>query len=378
MALAARWIEIPFYAQPGQKHAFANREAELAKLYLGLVSAGNAARAGTTGVRHRSVVLGPKGIGKSALVLQALGMLRNELGVVDGQRFTMPVGLPEPKDRDRWLILRISGKGEASVETIPEAIERKMLSLLDDALDDIEDRIPQILDLPILTRIFRRREAKDFAKVRSAMLTLVKTIEYVRFYQGSVQTDKVERTVHTNTSREVSASLTAMLKAEGREPRSQKAKAAFKLAASYLNKIGTTVSLSIERKRAVEAAWVVEALNDFFKATNAARIPTILFLDDFDDLAASAGPEHEVRARVLRSVLGPFGQLAPTCLIIALRSEYMMEEIDRTYEIVSVPPMDRKAGGLALSAWSWTFQTLARLRLELNCTYPEMISIAWA
>src|SRR5580692_4941154 len=131
-SFASTWLDIPQIAEPGQAHAFADREAELSQLYLGLVSAGNAVRGGETGVRRRFVVLGPKGVGKSALVLQTLGMLRDELGVKDGQRLALPPDLPEPLDRQRWIILRLSGK-RVAVENIPEAIERAIIALLDDA-----------------------------------------------------------------------------------------------------------------------------------------------------------------------------------------------------------------------------------------------------
>ncbi len=50
-AFAPTWINIP-----GQPHAFADREQELAQHYLGLVSAGKAVRESKTGVRYRVVV----------------------------------------------------------------------------------------------------------------------------------------------------------------------------------------------------------------------------------------------------------------------------------------------------------------------------------
>src|SRR5690348_13716249 len=95
------WIVIPKFAEPGQPHAFANREQQLAQLYKMVVSAGNAVRRPRRGgaVRLRAVVTGYMGVGKSALILQALGMIRSEDGVVDGQTVPLPVGLPEPEDR---------------------------------------------------------------------------------------------------------------------------------------------------------------------------------------------------------------------------------------------------------------------------------------
>src|SRR5580700_7747818 len=138
---APTWINIPSFAEPGQPHAFADREQELAQLYLGLVSAGNAVRESETGVRYRVVVGGPKGVGKSALVQQALGMLRDEVGVTPGQRLALPPDLPEPVDRQRWIILRLSGKTVAA-ENIPDALQRSIIPLLDDASEEIGRKVP--------------------------------------------------------------------------------------------------------------------------------------------------------------------------------------------------------------------------------------------
>jgi len=73
------WISIPSYAEPGRPHAFANREHQLAALYQRLVQAGNAVRDGHDAVHTKHVVFGYMGVGKSALILQALGMIRGDL-----------------------------------------------------------------------------------------------------------------------------------------------------------------------------------------------------------------------------------------------------------------------------------------------------------
>ncbi|HSO00654.1 MAG TPA: hypothetical protein VLS89_20320, partial [Candidatus Nanopelagicales bacterium] len=75
-------------------------------------------------------------------------------------------------------------------------------------------------------------------------------------------------------------------------------------------------------------------------------------LDDFDEFASSIGPSHHDRSQVLSSVLGIFNKLAPTCLLIGLREEYMHEDVHRQYEVVPVPPLTRACAADALDAWA--------------------------
>ena len=70
-----RWLSIPAYSEPGQVHAFSDRENQLARVYSYLVNAGNAVHRGQDGVRHKHAVVGHVGVGKSALILQTLGMI---------------------------------------------------------------------------------------------------------------------------------------------------------------------------------------------------------------------------------------------------------------------------------------------------------------
>ncbi len=352
--IAFPWIAIPSFAQPGQLHAFVDRDDELRRLYTGIVSAGNAVRAGKrTGVNRRFAVIGPKGVGKSALVLQALGMIRDT--VVAGQRLPPAPDMPEPIDWERWLILWLSGKNVASLEGIADAIRQDMLAVVDDAREAALADADRVLQLPLLDRIFRTREAKDYAGVRSAMKTLAETIRYVRLFQGSTETTTLDRLTQTESSQEAAASLEAQLKAQGAEVVGAEAKAGLKAAATYLRKTGSTLKMSVEAKRVVEAEWAVWALNDFFAATSAAGLPTVVALDDFDEFASMAGPSHAARAKVLHSVLGAFLGLKPTCFILAMRSEYMVEDVGRVQEVIHVPPMTRRSGLNAVSAWGHVF-----------------------
>lgn len=344
------WIDIPAYAVPGQVHAFADREQELAQLYKGIVAAGNRVRTSDERVRQKYVVWGPKGVGKSAVILQALGMIRDETNVAEGQRLTLPPELPEPIDRERWLILMASGKRVTNVDAIVDSLQRSILDVLDDVRGAAEDALPDTLALPMVHRLFRTREAKLYAEVRSALLTLTSTVKYVRYFLGAIQTDKLDK--KTETTKDIAASIEATFKAMGAEPTGTEAKAGMRLASQYLVKILATNATSVERRRSVDVEWVTDALNELFEATHKARIPTLLVLDDFDEFASSVGPSHLERAKVLESVLSSFSRLSPTCLIIGLRSEYMHEDIDRQYKsLVPVRPMTKAAGIDALDAW---------------------------
>src|SRR5262249_50232321 len=154
----------PSAAQPGQLHAFVNREEELGRLYTGMISAGNALAAGQEGgISRHFAVVGPKGVGKSALVLQALGMVRDE--VVAGQRLPLPPDLIQPVDRHRWLVLCLSGKHVSAMEGIADAIRRDILSILDDVREGIRSQAERVLDLPFYHHLFPTREGALFDHV---------------------------------------------------------------------------------------------------------------------------------------------------------------------------------------------------------------------
>lgn len=346
------WINIPPSAQPGQPHAFANRERQLAQLYNGIVEAGNAVRAGQTSVRYRTVVSGYMGVGKSALILQALGMLRDEIGIANGQRVAL-TPTPEPRERERWVILRASGKRVAGFDAIADDMRRSIISVFNDVRQEAERTVPGALSLSIFHRLLRTREAKVFDLVHSALRSFVRTIEYVRTWEGSVQTDKLETSMRVDTSGNFDAYIEAQLK-RAIEPRSEEDKAALKVALGYIRKVVSSVTTgsTIERQIVIGAELLVDALNAFFEATDRAGIPTILVLDDFDEFASNVGPSHANRAKVLASALGPFTSLAPTCLIIGLREEYSHEDIRRQYTMLHVPPMTRSCSAQALLAWS--------------------------
>lgn len=96
------WIAISLFPQQAPPYAFADREDQVARLYKSVVSVGNAVRQGQpTNARFRAAVSGYKGVGKSAIIFQVLGMLRAPDTVIEGQKLTIPPGLPEPEARER-------------------------------------------------------------------------------------------------------------------------------------------------------------------------------------------------------------------------------------------------------------------------------------
>ena len=118
------WINIPMIADTGEELAFVQRREELAVLYRGMVEAGNSLRAGRLGVHRKFVVHGYLGVGKSALVLQALRMIREPMSA-DG--IAADLGLPPPEDPERWLILRVSGKHVFGLDGMVDSLRRNVL-----------------------------------------------------------------------------------------------------------------------------------------------------------------------------------------------------------------------------------------------------------
>ena len=347
------WIAIPRYPQQGPPYAFADREEQVAELYKAVVAAGNAVRAAQAGARLRAVVSGYKGVGKSAVILQVLGMLRDPDAVVDGQQLTVPVGLPEPENRERWLILSVSGKLVPSIDAIADALQKSVLSVFEDVGKEAERKTESALHLGLFHRLFHVREKRLFNEVRSALTTLALMIDFVRAWQGSRLKETVERAAQTEVKSDIDAYLEGQLKGKGVKLDSAEGQAALRLSASYIRKWTSTfkASTTMDREVVISADLVTEALNAFFATTDRAGIPTVLVLDDFDEFASNVGPSHFERSRVLSNVLGIFNQLAPSCLILGLREEYMHEDVFRQFQVMHVPPMTRKTAALALDAW---------------------------
>jgi hypothetical protein len=319
------WINIPMIADTGEQLAFVQRREELAVLYRGMVEAGNALRAGRLGVHRKFVVHGYLGIGKSALVLQALRMIR-EPSSLNG--IAADLGLPPPEDPERWLILRVSGKHVFGLDGMVDSLRRNVLD--DDTAQPVADElhpesrlalyaevhqqvvsaVPDVLQLSPLHRLLRTREAQLYEQLRADLRELAKAIDHITYQ------------VATSDSAEPGAAAS-----EGREA-------------------------AHERRERDEAHILVEILNRFFRTASAAGLPTLLILDDFDDIAVASGASAERRARMLSSLLSEFTQLAPTCMVLTLRSEYMNDSVLRQYRRIYLPPLNRTDARIILGIWA--------------------------
>ena len=363
------WLSIPQFAEPGSPHAYADRESQLAALYRSLVEAGNQVRRGRIGVHIKHAVHGYVGVGKSALILQALAMIRGELSR-EGQRVALPESLLEPIDPQRWLILRLSGKRIADIPSLKDSIRDAIAESTDDAspespgrnplfrlVEDIveaaEQQMPAALQLPLVARLLRS-ERKLYGAVRDALAALAQTLDVVERWYGATVKEQSSAESHQETASDLKARIDGLIKGNGRFGDSAKSQAALEAAAGILSRRGESWrnAVSMERRWQVDADIVTDALNNFFAATDRAQLPTILVLDDFDELASSVGSEYARRARILRLLLGSFNALRPTCLVIALRDEYMHEDVRRQYQPTHIPSMTALAGGRALEAWA--------------------------
>ncbi len=351
------------FAEPHQVHAFADREIELARLYGALVDAGNAVLAGRRAVRHKHVIHGYVGVGKSALIMQALGMIRGEVDDSPGQRVNVPDG-PEPKEPHRWLILHVSGKHAGSIEALTDLVsqtvgseinddqpEEQVLNLLSDVHDRAEEQLPAIR-LGLFHRLFRH--SRQYQKVRSSLSTLAWTIDYVRIWRGATETEKLEAESYAEKDRDAEFRIEAELRALAKGPDTAVTRAGLKAATGIIKKHGSHSRSTkvVEREWRVGVDMVVDALNGFFRETDRARIPTIMVLDDFDELVTEIGLSPAKRSRVLSWIQGPLNRLAPTCLVLGLRKEFMNEDIARRYHKTDVPPMSREAVAKAIEAWA--------------------------
>lgn len=365
-------LAIPRFPQEGQPFAFADRVEQLADLYTAMVDAGNALLRGERSGTVRLAVTGYKGVGKSSLIIHALQMLRD------------PTAAPitgEPTDPQKWLVLRVSGKHVRGIDGFPDDLHRSVLELLSDTVQEAEQGTPGVLQLPFWHDLFRKRERELFEKVRTALTALTLTVEFVRAYRGAKLNEKGEDIRRVDRSVEIKHFLETQLQLKGKKG-SAEGKAALGLSESFLGKWAQSFEgkRTFEQETTVSADLATEALNGFFRTTREAGIPTILVLDDFDELVSGAGPSHAARAKALMEVLGVFNQLAPTCMVIAMRQEYGHEDLLRQFTRVYVPPMTRDAACEMLDAWTriptvlWTDPLRTWLRdtaLRFIGAFPE-------
>ena len=319
------WINIPMIADTGEELAFVQRREELAVLYRGMVEAGNSLRAGRLGVHRKFVVHGYLGVGKSALVLQALRMIREPMSA---SGIAADLGLPPPEDPERWLILRVSGKHVFGLDGMVDSLRRNVLddetaqpvvdelhpesrlALYAEVHQQVASAVPDVLQLSPLHRLLRTRESQLYEQLRADLRELAKAIDHITYQVATADTSE-----------------SGAAASEGREA-------------------------AHERRERDEAHILVEVLNRFFRTASAAGLPTLLILDDFDDIAVASGASAERRARMLSSLLSEFTQLAPTCMVLTLRSEYMNDSVLRQYRRIYLPPLNRTDARIILGIWA--------------------------
>lgn len=309
------------FADTEEPQVFVARREELAVLYRGLVEAGNAVRAGRFGVHRKFVVHGYMGVGKSALVLETLRLIRDPRAA----QSVLPPDLPEPEEPERWLILRISGKHVTGLDGVVASLRRTMRHADSSSELDAEDdaRHPRLalyehvhkqaesvastaMRLAPLHRMLRTREAELYDKVRGDLQSLADTIAQIA--------EEAER--------------------QAAEPHH------------------ATTAEARERRQLEEAHRLVHALNRFFRGASAAGLPIILVFDDFDELAITAGASPAQRARTLGALLSEFSQLAPTAMLLSLRSEFMSETLLRQFRRIFLPPLRAADAGPLLAGWA--------------------------
>ncbi|MFO0559628.1 MAG: AAA family ATPase [Polyangiales bacterium] len=340
------YITIPQYATTGQVHAFADREVEVAQLYRSVVSAGNRVRAGAPTVRERFVVSGYMGVGKSAVVLETLARIRGERDV--------PASFEEPNDRQRWLVFYLSGKHYQGTGALADGVQRMIVEALSDIQELASNASKTALKIPLISRIFRSQEAAAFRDVKDALEILGTTILFVRSFLGGAAKVQYQSRDLQEFRRTLNQQLKGELASKGIDVEGVSAKAALEVASQYSLQWASSaqIALSVEHEITLSADFLVDIFNTFFDATARAKIPTILVMDDFDELASAIGTAYSERARVLNSLLGAFSRLAPSTLIVGLREEYTDVDTRRQYQSLHVPPMRRSDASAALRAWA--------------------------
>lgn len=349
------WWNVPRFADTGQRRAFVNRELLLTDLVARMVSVGNALRRGDTHARERIALTGYRGVGKSAVLLHAIDMLRAPSYALEGNFVKLPPTLPSPLDPERWLIVRVSGKSVGSFIELPHAIEKSAFATLYDATGHLHQQGRDATQLPWFDRaLLNRRDAALYQRVRSEISKLAGVLGEVDGRLGYTRLEKDEGTRQNERSGDLKATIEGSLKGRFSDLSPDAVELGAKSVSEFLRRYSSkdVHTETIEGKTILSADLVVTAFNEFFAACREARLPTVLALDDFDEFASAAGPDPAGRARVLSRVLGAFATLSPTVLVLALREEYRDLDVDRQFMVRHVPPMSRASAREAVRAWA--------------------------
>lgn len=372
----ANSLFIPKSPDKLRRNGFANRTFELAQVYGDLVRAGNALRRGDLNAFSNQVVVGWRGVGKSAVIHRALECLRE--GPPQGS------GLEAALDPQRWIVLRFSGKYISNVEALTDAViqdslsetredpdgpgprtgapEDALLGFFADLEISLQPEVAQTTSTSFFDRLFRRDDQKLYDAARSSLRTVALALRLAREFPGAT----ISRRVESADQRNQSAKATAAANVGAGLPGALKGftgaeiDAAVKLSGDWATGLSTSFSNSeqLQHSVTVNARLVVNALNVFFRQMRAARLPTVLVLDDLDEIPSSDAPRPEARASVLRWMLGLLNQLRPTALVLGIRSEYDMEDVFRQYDVRQVPLFQVSHATQLVESWL-DVQTLA-------------------
>ena len=198
------YLFVSEYAHPGQAFAFADREEAVRALYDPIVQAGNRVVAGGDAPTLSFVVHGHMGAGKSSVILQVLGLIRQEirdatspLGV--GQRSLELKDLTPVEEPHRWLILHLSGKRVGNLEAATDRVRQHLqeagyptsLSPLGDVIHaELNQQVaPRSDEIRLIPRILGR-EQHPFKALQEKVASLAKTMAELRLYEGAWQVEK--------------------------------------------------------------------------------------------------------------------------------------------------------------------------------------------
>lgn len=337
-------LQIPRFVDPSDTQVFADRSDVLEGLVNQIVDAGNKLREGVQTATKTIVVSGTVGVGKSAVIFEALRAIREPERSPNSRR---------PTDPDRWLEVYVSCKTLSGIADLLNAI-RSVVDSTADALIAQLDAPSRRLHYSVIDRLFGRSNYKEAIAVREALSALAVELSIARQYWGASVTETLTTQTIDELRREVELIFKAELSAKRGDEKSQAASAALsrvsKFALTQANKSSKTTT--IEHRYTIGTDFLVEACNAFFEATRAVGVPVVLVLDDIDELLTDLGSDYAQRAKVLRALLGPLRALRPTALLFGVRREYVDFDVRRVASVVDIEPVRAKEALLILEAWT--------------------------
>jgi Cdc6-like AAA superfamily ATPase len=316
---------IPRFPMPQHAATFADRKDLRARLVHEVATAGNAALAGDPGASYRAVVRGHRGVGKSALLLRVLQDLREGKG--PGQT---PILAPE-----RWVVLYLHGKMIGSPGAIANALagirqEAQTAEEMDPLFDLFRDLLPDDSTLP-------KRAPRLVALVHELL----------------GRDDSRRELVVWEAWKRVNGLIRAGIRGAGASLKELESNRSSKGSVSIAGEVGlpkvgkVSGSASLERQDDLRTVYqsdeersvlpVIQALNHFFESLRAVRMPTVVVVDDLEELVSGEGGNQDHRAPAVSALLGLFNRLRPTCLLFGMREEYVNEDISRQFDEVHVP-----------------------------------------